>query len=145
MESNLSCISYPMTKGTRLDPDIDFIDERKNNRLYLVSGMAMPTPIYQQADFFDELIVIIRENEIHWTNYGGHYAARNGIKHLMYKAMKYSTVLTMNVINYDQSTIKENSPAFSDVHTDLSEQTIYTKFPEMDTNKGAKDYCPFVN
>ncbi|WP_018922938.1 DUF3800 domain-containing protein [Salsuginibacillus kocurii] len=114
-----------------MDVNVFFDESGKNNdKPHLMGGMAMPAHVYKQPDFFDELSLIIRENEIHWTNFGGHHATSDRIKHLIYRAMKYSPVLTMNVISYDQSIIKENSHPFSNVHTDLSEQTIYTKFPE---------------
>ncbi|QQK76875.1 hypothetical protein HUG15_15750 [Salicibibacter cibarius] len=72
-----------------MDVNVFFDESGKNNdKPHLMGGMAMPTQIYKHPAFFDELSAVIQENEIHWTNFGGHHATREGIKHLIYKAIK---------------------------------------------------------
>ncbi|WP_411955609.1 DUF3800 domain-containing protein (plasmid) [Alkalibacillus sp. S2W] len=110
-----------------------FFDESGKNgdeKPHLMGGMSIPQKIYAESSFYDDLLSTIKSTEIHWTNYGGHEGTKKAIQELITKAMVYSPILKMNVINYDQSLIQENGRSFSDTHEDISEATIYTKFPE---------------
>lgn len=91
-----------------------------------MGGVLIPERIYYRDDFFYEL----RQANVHWTDYGGDAAAAEAIKKLIHRTTEYTGLLRMTVINYDQSTIQHNSKKFEDIHGNLSQATIYTKFPE---------------
>lgn len=103
-----------------------FFDESgKNNDTPTTMGaLLIPSLVYEH-----EKIKVINDNlkkrefELHWKNYGGDLEKRKLILDIISNVMKFSSLLSFNVINYKKPNLQEGDKQ-------LFEDMIYTKLPE---------------
>lgn len=108
-----------------------FFDESGKNqeRPHLMGGILIPSNYYNSPNVL-ELNEIIRTSKIHWTDYNGDSQKRNKIWRILRTILKHESLLTMNVISYNQSKIEEDSKKLKHLYSDVADQTIFMKFPE---------------
>ncbi|MBD7971092.1 DUF3800 domain-containing protein [Paenibacillus gallinarum] len=105
-----------------------FFDEsgKRKDKPTLMGGMSIPSVLYN-TDYFSKISQKLRDRELnlHWKDYSGHATTRENIKEAISLITTHSKLIKFTVINYDYSLIeKKGFGSF------MSEQMIYTKFPE---------------
>src|SRR3712207_6021424 len=103
-----------------------FFDEsgKDGDRPTTMGGLLIPDLVYSNKiiqDINDKLKK--QEFTLHWKNYSGHSDSTNLIKDTVNTIMKFSSLLSFNIINYKK-------PINKDYNNDLFEDMIYLKLPE---------------
>ncbi|RVT57240.1 DUF3800 domain-containing protein [Niallia taxi] len=126
-----------------------FFDESGSNnvkqRPTLMAGLLIPESIYQ-ADDFREINRKLQNNEympLHWAEYSGYYPLRRDIMSVINIFSKYSPLCKMNIINYDETSLRERRSFYDDIN--LSQRMIYTKLPERILYGLLRNYGKDVN
>ncbi|QXE01350.1 DUF3800 domain-containing protein [Terribacillus sp. DMT04] len=126
-----------------------FFDESGSNNIKqrptLMAGLLIPEPIYQTTEY-KEMNSKLKERKympLHWTEYSGYMPLKRDIISVIDIFIKYSRVCKMNIINYDETSLRERRKFYDD--KDLSKRMIYTKLPERILYGLLRNYGKDVN
>lgn len=103
-----------------------FFDEsgKQGDRPTTMGGLLIPSLVYDNKviqNINDRLKS--KEFELHWKNYSGHSEKGEVIKKVIQSIMKFSSLISFNIINYKK-------PNDKNIDTKLFEDMIYSKLPE---------------
>ncbi|MGZ4106901.1 MAG: DUF3800 domain-containing protein [Tumebacillaceae bacterium] len=114
----------------KLDLLVFFDESGKNNDTPTMMGaLSIPFNIYNRPKIY-ELSHLIRQTDIHWTDYSGDSKERTLITKVIEEICKFKNVIRMNVINYDESILVQHARKNHADDKRLAKRTIHTKFPE---------------
>ncbi|CAI9386657.1 hypothetical protein BACSP_01715 [Bacillus sp. T2.9-1] len=126
-----------------------FFDESGSNNIKqrptLMAGLLIPESIYKSLEFIEINRKLVNHEflPLHWTEYSGFKPLKRDIIKVIKVFINYSPVCKMNIINYDETSLRERRSFYDD--KGLSKLMIYTKLPERILYGLLRNYGKDVN